>query len=300
MNKTYNLYINSSNRSKQDYPYNFSIFINDDEIKATPNQMLNINVAGFYMINSMYNINSNSSNNTFILEERDIFDALISSTTITIPYGNYSVITLKETLNQLLNTKISVSYNIATNTYTFKSLDNLQKYYIDPNNCSKFLGIFTKTEILSTGTTGTYINMINFSQVIIKCPSLSYEKSSLDNIKSKGNFLSIGDILFTINKQDVEPFRSIYYNNQDGSTVFSYNIINTQINNLTFVLVNEYDEYITDAPDYFLHLQISVIEKNEPYYKEVCLQVLSLLNDIHFGILHLISIFRKFKISFRR
>jgi hypothetical protein len=142
--------------------------------------------------------------------------------------------------------------------------------------------------------------MINFSQVIIKCPSLSYEKSSLDNIKSKGNFLSIGDILFTINKQDVEPFRSIYYNNQDGSTVFSYNIINTQINNLTFVLVNEYDEYITDAPDYFLHLQISVIEKNEPYYKEVCLQVLSLLNDIHFGILHLISIFRKFKISFRR
>jgi hypothetical protein len=44
---------------------------------------------------------------------------------------------------------------------------------------------------------------------------------------------------------------------------------------------NENDEYIYDAPDYFLHLQISIIEKNEPYYREVCLQMLSILNDIN-------------------
>ena len=301
MNKTYNLYINSSNRSKQEYPYNFSIFINDDEILASPNQVLNINVAGFYMMNSMYNVNSNSSNNTFELEKQELDGTVISTDTITIPFGNYSFFTLKEQLNQLLVSKIQLTYNIATNTYTYTNIDNLHKYFITPHLCSKFLGLSSTTEILTTGTTGTYINMINYSQIILRCPSLSFEKSSLDNIKGKDNFLSVGDILFTVNKQDVEPFRSIYYNNIDGSTVFSYNIMNTQINNLTFMLVNENDEFIYDAPDYFLHLQVSIIEKNEPYFKEVLFQILTTLNDIQFAILHMITFIKRIKnkISFK-
>ena len=295
MNKTYNLYINSKNRSEQEKPYNFNIFINNDEIYVTPNQVLNVNVAGFYMINSMYNVNSNSRNNTFELEEQSLEGSVLSTTIITIPYGNYSFHTLRDTLNQLLNSKITVSYNISTNTYTYTNLSSSTRYFINPNLCSKLLGLSTKSEIMTSGTNGSYINMINYSQIILRCPSFSFEKSSLDNIKAKGFFLCVCDILFTINKQDVEPFRSIYYNNIDGSTVFSYNITNTQINNLTFMMVNENDEYIYDAPDYFLHLQISIIEKNEPYYREVCLQILSLLNDINFGILHLISYFRRFK-----
>lgn len=301
MNKTYNLYINSSNRSKQENPYNFSIFINDDEILASPNQVLNVNVAGFYMINSMYNVNSNSGNNTFELEKQELDGTTISTDIITIPFGNYSFFTLKEQLNQLLTSKISIRYNIATNTYTYTNIDNLHKYFITPHLCSKFLGLLSKTEILTTGTTGTYINMINYSQIILKCPSLSFEKSSLDNIKGKDNFLTVGDILFTVNKQDVEPFRSIYYNNIDGSTVFSYNIMNTQINNLTFMLVNENDEYIYDAPDYFLHLQVSIIEKNEPYFKEILFQILTTLNDIQFAILHMITFIKRIKnkISFK-
>ena len=157
MNKTYNLYINSSNRSKQEYPYNFSIFINDDEILASPNQVLNINVAGFYMMNSMYNVNSNSSNNTFELEKQELDGTVISTDTITIPFGNYSFFTLKEQLNQLLVSKIQLTYNIATNTYTYTNIDNLHKYFITPHLCSKFLGISSRTEILTTGTTGTYI-----------------------------------------------------------------------------------------------------------------------------------------------
>ncbi len=111
MNKTYNLYINSSNRSKQENPYNFSIFINDDEILASPNQVLNVNVAGFYMINSMYNVNSNSGNNTFELEKQELDGTTISTDIITIPFGNYSFFTLKEQLNQLLTSKISIRYN---------------------------------------------------------------------------------------------------------------------------------------------------------------------------------------------
>ena len=77
--------------------------------------------------------------------------------------------------------------------------------------------------------------------------------------------------------------------------------MNTQINNLTFMLVNENDEYIYDAPDYFLHLQVSIIEKNEPYFKEVLFQILTTLNDIQFAILHMITFIKRIKnkISFK-
>ena len=66
-NKVYNIFINSANRSSTDKPYDFSVFFDNDEITVNGNEGVNINIASFSLLNSMYNVNEYTKNNTFLL-----------------------------------------------------------------------------------------------------------------------------------------------------------------------------------------------------------------------------------------
>jgi len=288
-NKIYNIFINSANRKAQENVYDFDLYFDNDEIIVKPNEGININVVSFSMMNSMYNVNQYTKNNTFILTNK----STNSDTTFTIPYGNYNVYTFMAELNLLLAGIINVSYNVATNTYTYKNL-TLVGYSINPSNCSKLLGLIKKTDIsaMSSITSG-FVNMVDYQQVILRCPTLVFENNSMDNIQDQDDFISVSDILYWINKQDVEPFKMINYKNEDCSTLYSYNIINRNINRLNFKLGNEYNEPIYDAPDYLLQLQISVYEKDANFFKEATIQALKLLNDIYFTLLNIINLMIK-------
>jgi len=288
-NKIYNIFINSANRKAQENVYDFDLYFDNDEIIVKPNEGININVVSFSMMNSMYNVNQYTKNNTFILTNK----STNTDTTFTIPYGNYNVYTFMAELNLLLAGIINVSYNVATNTYTYKNL-TLEGYNINPSNCSKLLGLIKKTDIsaMSSITSG-FVNMVDYQQVILRCPTLVFENKSMDNIQDQDDFISVSDILYWINKQDVEPFKMINYKNEDCSTLYSYNIINRNINRLNFKLGNEYNEPIYDAPDYLLQLQISVYEKDANFFKEATIQALKLLNDIYFTLLNIINLMIK-------
>ena len=144
------------------------------------------------MLNSMYNVNQYTKNNTFDLYKNDVYYS-----TLTIPYGNYNVYTFMEQLNALLTGLITVSYNLATNTYTFTKTA-ADAYSVAPQSCSKLLGLTALTPILSTGTTSGYVNMVSYQQVILKCPTLVFESCSMDNIQDKNSFIAVSD--FLINK----------------------------------------------------------------------------------------------------
>ena len=287
-NKVYNIFINSANRSSTDKPYDFSVFFDNDEIIVNNNEGVNINITSFSLLNSMYNVNEFTKNNTFLLH--DVF--LDTDTIITIPYGNYNVLTLLNQLNVLLSGKINLSYNVATNTYTYTNL-SLLSYSINPLNCSKLLGLSGLTTISSSGTIGGYVNMVNYQQVILRCPTLVFENNSMDNIQDKNNFIAVSDILYWINKQDIEPFKTINYKNEDWGTLYSYNVVNKSFSNFNFKLVNEFNEPIYDAPDFLLQLQISIYDKDNTYFKEASLQMLKLLNDIYFTVLNIVSLLLK-------
>ena len=113
-NKVYNIFINSANRNTLDKAYDFSVYFDNDEIIVNNNEGVNINVVSFSLMNSMYNINQYSSNNTFTIKG----GALNTLTTITIPYGNYNVYTLLNQLNILLTGLLTVSYNNNNNLFT--------------------------------------------------------------------------------------------------------------------------------------------------------------------------------------
>jgi len=287
-NKIYNIFINSANRSKNDKPYDFTVFFDNDEIMINNNEGVNVNIVSFSLLNSMYNINQYTKNNTFSL----INNASSTSTTFTIPYGNYNVYTLRDQLNALLLGIITVSYNVTTNTYTYTNI-TASSYSINPLTCSKLLGLTTITSISPLGTTSTYVNMVNYQQVILRCPTLVFENNSMDNIQDRNNFISISDILYWVNKQDVEPFKMINYKNEDASTLYTYNVVNRSFSYFNFKLVNEFDEPIYDAPDYLLQMQIIIYDKDNTYFKEAVIQALKVLNDIYFTILNIVSLLVK-------
>ena len=115
----------------------------------------------------------------------------------------------------------------------------------------------------------------------------------MDNIQDKDNFIAVSDILYWINKQDVEPFKTINYKNDDCSTLFCYNVVNRNFSNFNFKLVNEFNEPIYDAPDFLLQLQITVYDKDNTFFKEASLQILKLLNEIYFTVLNIVSLLLK-------
>lgn len=286
-NKVYNIFINSANRSQLEKPYNFNLFFDNNELVVNENEGVNVNVVAFSMLNSMYNVNKYSANNVFYL------DTGTTTITITIPYGNYNVYSFLNQLNSLLANMINVSYNVATNTYTYTKIDLVNNYTLRPANCYKLLGLVSSTVITTSGITGSYINLVNYQQVILRCPTLVFENNSMDNIQDRNNFIAVSDILYWINKQDVEPFKMINYKNEDCSTVYSYNVLNRNFTTFNFQLVNEYDEPIYDAPDYLLQLQITIFDKDNNFFKEACIQVLKLLNEIYFTILNIVSLIVK-------
>lgn len=291
-NKKYNIFINSKNRDKNENIYDFNIYLKN-QIFVSKNEGININVMSFSMLNSMYNVNSTTKNNTFTIRRTNLDGVTgILNTVITIPYGNYSVITLKDTINSLLISSslsnINLTYNIPTNTYTYKNNNVSYRWFLIPNNCMKLLGISISTEITSNYT-GTYVNMVNYEQIILRCPSLNFEYLNQDNIRDKNNNLNVSDILFTINKADTEPYRTIAYKNEDAGTSYSFNITNNNISTIKLQLFNENDEMITDASDYLLELQIIVFYKSDSIFQELGIQSLSLLDDIYFTLLNIYS-----------
>ena len=80
-NKVYNIFINSANRGGQDKVYDFDLCFDTDEIIVKPNEGVNVSVVSFSMMNSMYNINQYTKNNTIILTNKTVS----TNTTLTIP-----------------------------------------------------------------------------------------------------------------------------------------------------------------------------------------------------------------------
>lgn len=284
--RVHNLYISSANRNSSEKTYDYHLFFNNNEIIVNSNEGVNVSVVGFSLLNSMYNVNPNTGNNIFTLKNM----TLNSTYTITIPYGNYNVLTFSQQLNTSLSGYLTVGYNVATNTYSYTNL-SAYTYTITPLNCYKLLGIPNTTTIAPASTfTGSYVNMVNYQQIILRCPTLVFEYASLDNLQDRNNEIAFSDVLYWQNKQDVEPFKMINYKNEDGGTLYSYNVINKNFSTLNFKLVNEFNEPIYDAPDYLLQLQISIYEKDNNFFKEGVLQILKLLNEIYFTLLNIVSL----------
>lgn len=279
MNKSHYIYINSKNRSPNEKIYNFSVYLKNP-IVVNRNQGINCSVVGFSMLNIDYNLKG-------IYFKVDEVDIGTTTYTYNIPNGNYSYISLMEYLNQILAGKIKVEYLKHRNAYKFTNLNYANyDYYIKPENAGKFLGLTADLEltdyggIQNTSKEGSYINLTNYSHIIIKSNLLDFEDNTQDNIEMSG--LRSSSILFMIDKQDIPPFQLISYRNFDKSDNYSYNITNKQINIIDLHLYNEKGETLTETDDYFLTLKITIFNKENndvsiPYLDDIRFLMMSMM-----------------------
>jgi len=275
--KTITSFIKSSNRQSNESSYNFSIDYPDGVLTCNSDEYMEINVISFDMINTMYNIYS--SNNQFIIRETGVVDI-----TYTIPIGNYSVKTFMAMMSSLINnSNIIISYNTAQNTYTFtKKAGVTTVYRLLPNKLWTVINMMPATlyEITTTGLTSGYINLVNYSKIILRTEGVNYYYSNIENY-GKSNSSTLSNIIFWACKSDIEPFKVIKYNNEDAGRSFCYKIENKEINNLTLQLKNENNEFITDAPDYLIALQFNFYKVDDNIIKLTMISINKLLNEIY-------------------
>lgn len=277
MSKSHYIYISSKNRGLNENIYDFNVILNNPII-VNRNQGINISVVGFSMLNTDYNLRGSS----FYLNQYNLDGSYIITFIYDIPDGNYSYLTLMNFLNSDVELKqfIKIEYVKERNAFKFIKIDNTKKYYIDPLNCNKILGFEEETEILSTGTEGNYINLTNYSHIIIKSNNILFEDNTQDNI----NNVEMGNssILFMIDKQDIPPFQLISYRNHDKSDNFSYNISNRQISAIDLHLYNEKGEVLTNADEFFLTLKIVIFNKEQvesqtPFLEDIRFLLMNLM-----------------------
>jgi hypothetical protein len=277
MSKSYYIYISSKNRSSNENIYNFNVILNNPII-PNRNQGINISVVGFSMMNTDYNFR-NLSFNILELHYTPITYSLLH--TITIPDGNYSYLTLLNYLknNSEFNTYLDIEYIKERNAFKFTNKLTEGNIKIISKNCNNILGI--KTELLiQTYQESSYINLTNYSHIVIKSNNILFEDNTQDNI----NTIEFGNssILFMLDKQDIYPFKLISYKNYDKSDNYSYNISNRQISSIDLHLYNEKGEILTNTDDYFLTLKFVV------FNKEQIQPQMPLLDDIRFLLMDLI------------
>jgi hypothetical protein len=274
--KTITSFIKSSNRATNEKSYNFSIDYPDGVLTCNGDEYMEINVISFDMINTMYNINSD--NKQFIIRRGT------TDTIYTIPVGNYSVKTFMAMMSGLINdVNIIISYNTAQNTYTFtKKAGVITTYNLIPNKIWTIINLPAGTlfPITTTGMTTGYINLVNYSKIILRTEGLNYYYSNIENYGNR-NSSTLSNIIFWACKSDIEPFKVIKYNNEDAGRSFNYKIENKEINNLTLQLKNENNDFITDAPDYLIALQFNFYKIDDNIIKNTIISINKLLNEIY-------------------
>ena len=284
--KSVNIFISSKNSINN---YDFNVNLPDNIIKCNGNEeYITINVLSFDMINSMYNVYSGS--NTIVLSKYTI-GVLNYSSILTIPVGNYNVITFMKKLNELLLNIINVSYNTAQNTFTYnKVIDDNSVYEIDVLKMGNYFGIDNILTISNNESiyTGSCINMVKYNKIILSLNNVNYDFGTLDNLnKDKTNTSSI---LLWVSRQDIEPYLNISYNNCDGGQNYNMKLYDDIINTLSFRLTNEYGELILDAPEIFMCLQVNIIEKEKTIIQSSLISINKHLENMYFLMLWVLKL----------
>ena len=269
--KTITSFIHSKNRVASDKVYDFAVDYPDGIISCKDNEYIELNVVSFDMMNNMYNVNS--TNNCL----------KVNGTLKYIPYGNYSVKTFRTMLLSLLPTGTTILYNEAQNTYSFQGTGTIQ-----PITMGALIGLINNIQVPINNLTTGLINLSSFSKIILRTQGITYYQSNLENLQvATSNLQLFSDIIFWKNKQDIEPFKNIAYNNEDGGNNFCLEVQDKMIFRLQFQLKNEKNEFIEDAPDWMAVIQYNIYERQDDVMKLTLVSLLKLLNDFYISFLTL-------------
>lgn len=275
-NDNVNVYISSKNRL-DGRASNFLVNIPNGLLTCKKNENWVMNVNGFYLINSWYNIQENY-NNSFNI----IVDGI--STNILLKSGSPNINELFLDLQTKTSSYMTITYDRTTNKFTYTNISGgvLQ---IIPINSGGFLGLenLTVNEISVDGTECDNPIVVQGDMMLflkLYGGDISLKNSTLDNIVDCD--YSNDQIIFST-AINVPTGALISYNNQDGGDSFSHQITQFQedIDHFSLIIVNENGIEITGMTDYIVLLQFKKVENlyNKIYYYLDSIQ--NILNNLY-------------------
>lgn len=273
------VYYSSEFKKSYEYNYNFNIPL-DINIDVRGSDKIKFKLIDFSMMNSMLNVSAFHKNNEFRIR----YGA--TTNTITIPDGSYNASSLKDVLNAKiasLTIPISFAYDKTTNKYKIIIGVVVGVLIFYPDNCSLLFGFtqpsYTYVSQLSFDAE-SFANMLPYTKIVLTT-NLVFDTNVQYNFELKYSAnAGIGDIICWI-PRDIPPFSTINYTSNR-----EIEISNKNIKSINFSIINEYQEYIRDAPFVYLHFQLITYD-NTNWYK----RFYNLLNDISYYMLS--SYFKK-------
>jgi hypothetical protein len=259
--------------------YNFEIPI-DVNIDVKSDEKLKFKLINFSMMNSMLNVSSFHKNNKF----KVTYDAV--DYIITIPDGSYTATSLRDKINSILfpmNIPIAFNYIKETNKYYLVTSVGViaGRLFFYPLNCKYLFGfIKDQYEIVYDNYyySENFVNMLPYSKIVL-ATDLTFETNVQTNfLKRFNNNIGTGDIITWISR-DIPLFSTINYENISGRDI---ELVDKNIASFNIFIMNEFNEYIMDAPECHLHFQLITYE-NINWYK----RFYKLIDNIYYSLLSL-------------
>lgn len=278
---TQDIYYSSQSKPSYEKYYNFNIPI-DINIDIKPDEKLKFKLCDFTMMNTMLNVSAAHKNNSFTIVY------LTVSYTITIPDGSYTATSLRDYINSVCVTNvypIAFNYDKTTNRYWLVTSQGVAggDLIFYPQNCAQLFGFTKKTSYVivypNLYYSDTFVNMLPYTKIVLTT-SLTFDTNTQQNfiIPYQNGNGGIGNIVQWFDR-DIPPFTTLNYTNQTDREI---EISDKNIKNINFTLVNEYQEFIYDAPVCLLHFQLITYD-NTNWYKKFY----KLLNDMSYYLLSL-------------
>lgn len=277
---TQDIYYSSQSKPSFETYYNFNVPI-DLNIDIKGDEKLKFKLCDFTIMNTMLNVSAAHKNNSFKIK---VFG---TDYTITIPDGTYTATSLRDWINQEIvinNYPIAFNYDKSTNRYWLVTAEGvgINDLIFYPQNCAQLFG-FTKTSYIIVYSneyySETYVNMLPYTKIILTT-NLTFDNNTQQNfiIPYQNGNSGVGNIVQWFDR-DIPPFTTLNYTNQSNAEI---EISDKNIKTINFTLVNEYQEYIYDAPVCLFHFQLITYD-NTNWYKKFY----KLLNEISYYLLSL-------------
>lgn len=245
----YNYYINTANQDRDDKNYSFNFRLGNN-INLKEDEKAYFKLVNFSMMNSMLNVSAFHKNNQFRINDGS------TTTTYTITDGNYSVLTLRDKINELtVSTALAFNYDRTTNSYYINTSGSGFIFY--PMNMKMILGFTKDSYNLIVGDTYAekFANLLPYTKILITTNNLTFNPTTDNNLKQEYSSIEgINEIITWIDR-DEPPFTTIKYENLTND---KYHIANKNFNYINFTIMNEFKEVIKDAPNCFIQFQIII------------------------------------------
>lgn len=275
------IYYTTDFKKSYESNYNFNVPL-DVNIDIKPNEKIKFKLIDFSIMNSMLNVSSYHKNNSFKVLFRG------TNYTITIPNGNYTATSLRDEINSILVSQtisIAFNYDKTTNKYYLITADNVVagELFFYPQNCASLFGFTNSSyELIYPNEyySDTYVNMLPYSKILLTT-NLAFDVNIQHNLERKYSANSGNNDIVHWFDRDVPPFTTINYTNNNNKEIL---ISNNNITSINFSIMNEYQEYIIDAPKCYIHFQLIVYETIN--WNKL---LVNKINDISFYLLSLIK-----------